>query len=232
MLNKPTAHKVNYYRSLFFQIGLLMALVFCLFAFEVKSDYTKPNSDIYQPTETSYHEVIREVWITPKKRVPIKIIKLLHPNPTPNPILTEPARIPEPQPIAIDPSGKNATQKPTHTIVLTKNPPAAAVRPPLILIPEIMPEFPGGEVELIKFLSKTRYCQREKDTGIQGTVYVSFVVNEFGKAVDVKVLRGVSNCLNKKAVEKIKSMPLWIPGKQGDHLVRVPMTVPFAFKLK
>lgn len=102
-------------------------------------------------------------------------------------------------------------------------------------IVEQMPEFPGGELEMQKFIVKNIiYPQVERENGISGTVHVSFVVDKDGHINDVKVLRGVNggpNC-DKEAVRVIKSMPQWKGGKQNGRGVPVQINVPIRFVLK
>jgi len=102
-------------------------------------------------------------------------------------------------------------------------------------IVEQMPSFPGGEAELSKYLSKNiRYPQMEKDAGISGTVYVSFVVNREGKIKDAKILRGVKGGpgMDKEALRVIESMPSWSVGKQNGRPVQVQFNLPIKFSLK
>jgi protein TonB len=98
---------------------------------------------------------------------------------------------------------------------------------------EQMPTFPGGNEELGKYLGKNVvYPASAQENGIQGTVYVSFVVDKNGRISDVKVLRSVDTELDKEAIRVIKSMPAWIAGKQNGVPVRVAFTVPVKFVLQ
>ncbi len=95
------------------------------------------------------------------------------------------------------------------------------------------PEFPGGDVALIKFLQKNiRYPAVERDNDIQGKVLLRFVVNDDGKVMDVKIVRGVSPGLDKEAYRVIKMLPNFIPGKQRGQLVKVYFNLPVVFKLQ
>lgn len=104
---------------------------------------------------------------------------------------------------------------------------------PVFQAVEQMPTFPGGVEEMMKFLSKnTVYPASAQENGIQGTVYVSFVVDKNGRIADVKVVRGVDPELDKEAVRVAKSMPAWIAGKQNGVAVRVAFTMPVKFVLQ
>lgn len=98
---------------------------------------------------------------------------------------------------------------------------------------EQMPSFPGGTEEMMKYLQKNMtYPQTAAENGIQGTVFVTFVVDKHGKISDVKVIRGVDPELDKEAVRVAKSMPPWLPGKQNGVAVRVAFTMPVKFVLQ
>jgi periplasmic protein TonB len=110
----------------------------------------------------------------------------------------------------------------------------AVVEAPLAIV-EQMPTFPGGEGEMMKYIQKNvQYPQVEKEAGISGTCYVTFVVEKDGSITDVKILRGVSGgpgC-DREAIRVVKSMPAWKPGKQNGREVRVQFNLPIKFTLK
>lgn len=105
----------------------------------------------------------------------------------------------------------------------------------IFTIVEEMPTFPGGDAEMLKFLRKNiNYPPMEQEAGIQGTVYVSFVVDKEGKVTDVKVVRGVASGPNlaKEAERVVKMMPPWKVGKQNGRPVKVSYSIPIKFSLK
>lgn len=104
----------------------------------------------------------------------------------------------------------------------------------VFVVVEKMPEFPGGQAALFKFLSENvKYPVIAQENGIQGRVICQFVVNKDGSIVDVEVVRtGGDASLDKEAVRVIKSMPKWHPGQQRGKPVRVKYTVPVNFKLQ
>jgi periplasmic protein TonB len=107
--------------------------------------------------------------------------------------------------------------------------------PQIFTIVEENPEFPGGEKALFEFLGKnTKFPAIAKDAGIQGIVYVQFVVMEDGSINPdmVEILRGVHPALDQEAIRVVKSMPKWSPGKQRGKAVRVYYKLPFRFTLK
>ena len=93
-----------------------------------------------------------------------------------------------------------------------------------------MPSFPGGNVQ--KWISKNvKYPVLAMENGIQGKVYIQFVIEKDGSITDVKVVRGVDASLDKEAVRVVKAMPKWKPGKQRGKPVRVSYTLPINFQL-
>ena len=104
----------------------------------------------------------------------------------------------------------------------------------VFVVVEKMPEFPGGQQALFKYLSENvKYPVIAQENGIQGRVICQFVVNKDGKIVDVEVVRsGGDPSLDKEAVRVIKSMPNWKPGQQRGKPVRVKYTVPVNFRLQ
>ncbi|MFI3239936.1 MAG: energy transducer TonB [Bacteroidales bacterium] len=98
---------------------------------------------------------------------------------------------------------------------------------------EQMPQFPGGDAELMKFLGQNvRYPAMAIENNIQGRVIVQFVVTRSGKVGEVKVARGVDRDLDKEAVRVVKSLPDFIPGKMNGQAVNVWYTLPVNFKLQ
>ena len=98
---------------------------------------------------------------------------------------------------------------------------------------EQMPQFPGGQAEMMQFISKNmKYPTIVQENGTQGRVTCQFVVGADGMVRDVKVLRGVDPYLDKEAVRVIMSMPKWIPGKQNGKAVSVKYTIPVMFRLQ
>ena len=97
---------------------------------------------------------------------------------------------------------------------------------------EHMPEFPGGAVEMMKFLNENvKYPEAAEKTGTQGRVIVQFIVEADGSITNVKVLKNVSDEIDAEAVRVINAMPKWKPGSQSGKAVRVKYTIPVTFRL-
>ncbi len=98
---------------------------------------------------------------------------------------------------------------------------------------EQMPQFPGGDTELMKFLSKNiKYPTMAMENNIQGRVIVQFVVTKTGAIGEVKVVRSVDRDLDREAVRVCKSLPKFTPGKMNGQAVNVWYTLPVSFKLQ
>lgn len=97
---------------------------------------------------------------------------------------------------------------------------------------EEMPQFPGGEKALSEYIiNNIRYPKEAQENGIQGRVYVTFVIDTLGSVVDAKIARGVDPSLDKEALRAVSDLPKWQAGKQRGKLVKVSYTVPISFAL-
>lgn len=103
----------------------------------------------------------------------------------------------------------------------------------VFFIVEDMPEFPGGDAAMHNYLKQNiQYPPEARENGIQGRVYVSFVIDTDGSIVDVRVVRSISPSLDAEAIRIVKSMPRWKPGRQRGKAVQVSYTVPINFMLE
>lgn len=102
----------------------------------------------------------------------------------------------------------------------------------VFMVVEDMPEFPGGNDSLVKFLnSNIVYPKSAFESGLEGTVYVSFVVEKDGAISSIKVMRSIDQSLSDEAERVISRMPKWKPGQQRGKLVRTMFMLPIKFKL-
>ena len=103
----------------------------------------------------------------------------------------------------------------------------------IFFIVEEMPDFPGGELALRKYIGNAvKYPEEAQKNGTQGKVYVTFVVAKDGSVADCKIARGVDPLLDAEALRVINSLPKWKPGKQRGQAVNVQYTVPINFALQ
>ena len=103
----------------------------------------------------------------------------------------------------------------------------------IVLIPDIMPEFPGGLNELRRYLGlNIKYPLMAQEVGIKGGVYLGFIVDKDGSITDIKVLSGIGGGCDEEAVRVVEGMPKWSPGKKRGKPVRVQFYLPINFKLR
>lgn len=103
----------------------------------------------------------------------------------------------------------------------------------VFFIVEEMPEFPGGEAALRRFIANSiKYPQIAQENGIQGRVYVQFVVERDGSVSSASVARGVDPSLDREALRVVNTLPKWKPGLQRGKPVKVSYTVPINFVLQ
>jgi TonB family protein len=103
----------------------------------------------------------------------------------------------------------------------------------IFTVVEQMPEYPGGQEKMLEFLSENlKYPDSAKESGIQGSVYVSFEVRKDGRISDVKVLKGIGGGCDEEAIRLVNLMPHWKPGRQNGKTVKTRFTMPVNFKLQ
>jgi len=98
---------------------------------------------------------------------------------------------------------------------------------------EVMPTFKGGLQAMMKFIQKNlKYPRSAKQMGIEGKVFIKFIVNYEGKVVNIEVVKGIYDDCDKEVVRVIAMMPEWKPGMQNNMPVSVRMILPIKFKLE
>ena len=94
------------------------------------------------------------------------------------------------------------------------------------------PTFPGGDSAMVAYLTHNlHYPTAEKENGVQGKVFVGFVIEKDGAVSDVEIKRGIGEECDAEAVRVVKGMPNWEPGKQSGIVVRTAMVLPINFKI-
>ena len=98
--------------------------------------------------------------------------------------------------------------------------------------PDVQPSFPGGDAEMMKFITKNiKYPAMDRENNIQGKVYIRFVVEPEGTITNIKIMRGVSKTIDAEAIRVVKLMPKWIPGQVKGKNIRAIYTIPISFRL-
>lgn len=102
----------------------------------------------------------------------------------------------------------------------------------IFTIVENKPEFEGGHTAFMRFLQKNmKYPPQARRMGLEGRVFVQFIIEPNGNVTQVEVLKGIGAGCNEEAIRVISKSPNWVPGKQRGKPVRVRMVVPLIFKL-
>lgn len=112
-------------------------------------------------------------------------------------------------------------------------PPPPVKKEAIYKVADAMPQFPGGdEARTLYMMKNIKYPKAAREKGIQGTVYVSFVVEKNGIIGEAKVAKGIGYSCDEEALRVVKAMPNWIPGSDKGKPVRVQFTMPIKFKLE
>ena len=202
-------------KGLFLQIGLVVSLLLVLGAFEYKS-YEKSAYNLGQLNLDDLEEEIipitkQEVKPPPPPPPPPEVIEIVEDEvEIENEIEIEDTESDEDEVIEIEEEDDDE----------------------FFMVVENMPEFPGGDLGLMKYIQKNvRYPPIAKEYGITGKVFIQFIVDKSGSVTNVKIARGVDKNLDAEAVRVVKSLPKYKPGKQRGKPVRVMFTIPINFTL-
>lgn len=104
--------------------------------------------------------------------------------------------------------------------------------PDVLTMAEVMPEFPGGNEEMYKFIGNNiKYPFKAKEAGIEGTVYTKFIVTNTGDITNIEIIKGASEDFDMEVLRMMKLMPRWNPGMQNGRPVSVYFTLPVKFIL-
>ena len=209
-------------RTIFLEVGLVVSLLLILFAFE----WTSSKGSAVNLGQLSNAETEEEI-------IPItRQEEVKPPPPPPPPQVSEVLNIVEDDVEIEEELEIEESESDEETEVEIIEVAEEEEEAEIFHIVEDMPVFPGGDVELRKYIAtKVVYPQIARETGIEGKVYVSFVVNKKGIVTKVTLVRGVDPLLDKEALKVIKGLPKWSPGKQRGKPVNVSFTVPITFKL-
>ena len=108
---------------------------------------------------------------------------------------------------------------------------AATLQDSLYRVTEVMPEYPGGPNEMMRYIQENiKYPQSAIDNKIEGRVFVTFVVEKDGSISNAAVLRGIDKECDAEALRVVSSMPKWNPGQQDGKNVRTQFTIPIIYK--
>ena len=212
-------------KLMFIQIGLIISLLITWLAFEHKS---------YDKREIDPSLLNREVAVDEEM---VEITKQEEQKPQPVEVPQQSTQLEIVQDdVETEDLNINAEVEQTEIIEEYIAPEVVeeeVVETEIFQIVEEMPQFPGGDAKLLEYVAThIKYPQIARETGIQGRVFVGFVVEPDGSVSNVKILRGIGGGCDEEAMRVIKSLPKWKPGKQRGKAVRVSYQIPVLFKLQ
>jgi len=215
-------------RSVFMELGYVIALALVLAAFEWTSS-DKAAQDLGQLEEVNLAE----------EMIPITRQKPPEPPPPPPPaqqtesfeVVDDDVEI-EDELILDDTEADQNTQ--VEIVEFDMGEEEVEEEPEVFYVVEDMPTFKGKNKDAFRtwIQQNLEYPQVAAENGISGRVFVSFVVDENGNIINVQVVRGVDPSLDREAVRVVKNSPKWEPGKQRGRPVRVSFTFPIVFQLQ
>lgn len=215
-------------RNIFVQLGLVVALAISLYSFESTSKVDQVGSLGTVADQTVEEEIIpvtrQDEVKPPPPPPPPKVVDMLV-------IVDDNTEIED----ELEIEDTEATDKTAITAVMqvAEEKEEEKEEAAVFFIVEEMPDFPGGQLALRKFIAQAiKYPVIAQENGIQGKVFVNFVANKDGSVTGAKIARGVDPALDKEALRVVNSLPKWKPGKQGGKPVRVSYTVPINFVLQ
>ena len=212
-------------KLMFMQIGMIISLLIAWLAFEHKSyDKREIDPSLLNREVTIDEEMVEITKQDEQKPQPVEVPK----QTTQLEIVQDDVEVED-----IEINAEAEQNEVLEEYVAPEVVEEEVVEQEIFKIVEEMPAFPGGEAKLMEYVAKNvKYPQIARETGVQGRVYVNFVVEPDGSVSNVSVLRGIGGGCDEEAIRVVKSMPKWKPGKQRGKAVRVSYMLPVNFKLQ
>ena len=224
-LKKSIKADLEWRKPMFFQIGIFVALALVLAMFELFGSKEKEIVSFDYSAAVETEDVILQTQ-QPKELPP----------PPPAPITTTIIDIIDDNikietDFEVDAESEESTV--TQEYEYVEYVPEDVQEEEIFVVVEESPEFPGGEEARLKFLyDNIVYPRVAKDAGVEGKIFVGFVVEPDGRITNVKIIRGKVQSLDEEAIRVTKMMPKWKPGKQRGKAVRVQFNMPITFMLQ
>lgn len=213
-------------KGLFFTIGLVVTCMLVLSAFEWKT-YTKTVKVDVQDIEEE--DIFIEIPITEIKP-PAPVIQ--QPEVVEVPDKEKNENFPDfefPDLIETPIIKANVIAKPKEPPVMIEEP----IEEPIVLFSETQATPKGGYKAFYKYIAEhLKYPAQARRTGIEGRVFIQFVVEKDGSLTDIKVIKGIGAGCDEEAVRVLKNAPQWNPGKQRGNPVRIRRSIPVLFRLQ
>jgi protein TonB len=214
-------------KSLFLQIGLILALIICILALEWTSGQKKDSIFDGMTEEAIEEEQIPVTEETPPEEIP-----------PPEVTVTDLFEIVEDD-VVIENEVRFEDDETSEDKVVEIYAPVLQAEEEetedeIFVIVEDMPKFRGGDINKFRewVQKRVRYPELAAENGIQGRVFISFVVETNGNVSNVTVTRSVDALLDEAAKEAVAASPKWEPGMQRGRPVRVRYSIPIIFQLQ
>ena len=214
-------------KSMFIQVGLIVALLVCLGAMEWTSGQKKDSAFAGMTEEAIEEEQIPVTEETPPEEMP-----------PPEVTVTDLFEIVEDD-VVIDNEVKFEDDETSEDKVVEIYAPVLQaeeeeVEEEIFVIVEDMPKFKGGDINKFRewVQKRVRYPELAAENGIQGRVFITFVVETNGNVSNVTISRSVDQLLDEAAKEAVMASPKWEPGMQRGRPVRVRYSIPIIFQLQ
>jgi|AntAceMinimDraft_14_1070370.scaffolds.fasta_scaffold08245_4 protein TonB len=215
-------------RSLFLEIGLVLALGICLAAFEWSSEEVKVN-DLGALSEDT--QFVEDMIITRETPPPPPEEKIKEPEP----VLLDLKVVDDKKEVKRINWTSELKDRNSPVIIFNGNDEVTKEKTEPIRWVDVKtkPIFPGGDAALLSFISKnTVYPEIPKNNNVDGKVYIQFVIDETGKVINSVVLVGIDPYLDAEALRVVSMLPNWTPGYQRDIAVPVSFIIPINFVLR
>ena len=223
MSKKYDSVNINKFKMLIFNIGMVLSLSVILAAFEFPDFEEQVLVDL-GTVQTDEDEIIE---IPPTEQLPPPPPKIQQPE-----IIEVPDEEEIEEEIEVEMDIEMDEETVVDDIVETEEVEEEEDVDQIFTILENNAEYPGGMKAFYKFVGKRmKYPKQAQRMGIEGKVYVQFVIETNGKLTDIKVVRGIGGGADEEAIRVLKMCPKWAPGKQRGRAVRQRMVIPINFKL-
>lgn len=211
-------------KGIFLQIGLILSLGVILLAFNYKTYERESVLNIQVQVDDTPEEIIpiTKQEVKPPPPPPPKQVTVIN-------IVEDDVEVEDD--IEIDVEADQETIVEDFIPIVEEE--EEVVEMEIFTVVESMPSFPGGDAARMRYLQENiKYPQMARESGIQGTVYVTFVVETDGSVTDIRILRGIGGGCDEEAVRVIERMPNWNAGMQRGKPVRVQFNMPIKFTLQ
>lgn len=227
---KRTKYDLDRYRGYFLQIGLFIALVLTLTAFEYKSP-SGGQMSLPEPNNSVLPEEV--IPLTYQDRPRPELMPVRQQRQAPSPIISIVQEVLQNTDVSPDDIAGQDSSGADQDINGLENIEQGGRDAEIYTLLDEPPAFPGGEELRMKFLQKTViYPRFARENKVQGTVYITFIVEADGRLTNIKILQGIGSGCDEESYRVVKAMPNWIPARKNGRAVRTQVTMPLTFTLQ